>query len=144
MDVGWKYGAQPRRLLTFALDGKATIPPSPPRDMVVHALDDPSLTLSEADIKAGQGLAIMCIACHGVGFKAAGSPAPDLRESPVALTSDGIWAVVHDGALQERGMPKFDMLTRKQVNQLHAYIRAAARESLGLRPPEGDAGPAHM
>ena len=26
MNVGWKYGAQPRRLLTFALDGKATLP----------------------------------------------------------------------------------------------------------------------
>jgi quinohemoprotein ethanol dehydrogenase len=47
LNVGWKYGAQPRRLLTFSLDGKAVLPPSPPRDMVVHALDDPSLTLDE-------------------------------------------------------------------------------------------------
>ena len=29
MNVGWKYGAQPRRLLTFGLDGKALLPPSP-------------------------------------------------------------------------------------------------------------------
>ncbi|CAN7198379.1 PQQ-dependent dehydrogenase, methanol/ethanol family [Phenylobacterium sp. LjRoot225] len=140
LNVGWKYGAQPRRLLTFALDGKASPPPSPPPDMAVHAVDDPSLTLNEADVKQGRGLSMFCIACHGVGLKAAGSPAPDLRESQIALSQESLWAVVHDGALQDRGMPKFDMLTRDQVNKLHAYIRATARESLGLRKPEGDTG----
>ena len=28
LNVGWKYGAQPRRLLTFAIGGTATIPAS--------------------------------------------------------------------------------------------------------------------
>ena len=28
-DRGWKYGAQPRRLLTFKLDGQAKLPATP-------------------------------------------------------------------------------------------------------------------
>jgi quinohemoprotein ethanol dehydrogenase len=134
LNVGWKYGAQPRRLLTFAVGGKATLPPSPPRDMAVHPVDDPSLVLDEADVKTGRALSIACIACHGIGLKAAGAPAPDLRESQIALTREGLWAVVHEGALKERGMPQFDF-TENQVKQLHAYIRATAREALGTRKP---------
>ena len=145
LNVGWKFGAQPRRLLTFSLDGKATLPPSPGRDMAVHAVDDPSVVLNEEDVAAGRRLSIACIACHGIGLKAAGSPAPDLRESQVALTKEGLWAVVHDGALADHGMPQFDF-TEGQVNKLYAYIRASAREALGTRKPSGDAdaGAAHF
>jgi quinohemoprotein ethanol dehydrogenase len=137
LNVGWKYGAQPRRLLTFSLDGKATLPPSPGRDMAVHAVDDPTMVLDEADVAAGRRMSIACIACHGIGLKAAGSPAPDLRESQVALNADAFYAVVHDGALNERGMPKFDF-TPSQVQKLRAYVRATAREALGTRKPAGD------
>jgi quinohemoprotein ethanol dehydrogenase len=82
-------------------------------------------------------MSIACIACHGIGLKAAGSPAPDLRESQVALNADAFYAVVHDGALNERGMPKFDF-TPGQVQKLRAYVRATAREALGTRKPSGD------
>ena len=144
LNVGWKYGAQPRRVLTFALDGKAVLPPSPPRDMVVHAVDDPSLKIDEAAAAKGQGLTIMCIACHGPDFRGAGSPAPDLRESQLALSEDNFWSVVHDGALMQRGMPRFDFLTRDQVHDLFMYLRAAAREALGMRKPaESPPKPAH-
>jgi quinohemoprotein ethanol dehydrogenase len=50
---GWKFGAQPRRLLTFALDGKAALPPTAPRDYTVHALDDPQLQIDAAQARAG-------------------------------------------------------------------------------------------
>jgi quinohemoprotein ethanol dehydrogenase len=53
----------------------------------------------------------------------------------MALSLDAIEAVVRDGILLERGMPRFEMLSRKQVQQIHAYIRAGSRESLGLRKP---------
>ena len=43
MHVGWKYGAQPRLLLTFGLDGKARLPRSAPPDMRVKAVDDPCI-----------------------------------------------------------------------------------------------------
>ena len=40
---------------------------------------------------------------------------------------------MHDGALIERGMPRFDTLTREQVMQIYAYIRAGAREAIAAR-----------
>jgi quinohemoprotein ethanol dehydrogenase len=130
MDVGWKYGAQTRRLLTFALDGKATLPPSAPRDLKVHALDDSELTLDASDVAAGHQLSIVCAACHGPGFHAAGAPGPDLRESPAALNLTVFSQVVRQGRMA-LGMPAFDWLTDDQLRQLHAYLRARAREALG-------------
>ena len=134
LDVGWKYRPQPRRLLTFALDGEASIPPGPPADFTIHALDDPSLVLAEADIEAGGKLFnTVCSTCHGLGLRAAGGPAPDLRESPVALHEESFRAVLLDGALMSRGMPRYADYDATQIRQLHAYIRAGAREALGLR-----------
>jgi quinohemoprotein ethanol dehydrogenase len=130
--VGWKFGAQMRRLLVFALDGKAVLPPSAPPDFTVQAVDDPAITIAEADVRAGRQLYMGCIVCHGYNLNAGGI-APDLRESGIALQIDSLWSVLHDGVLASRGMPRFDNLTRDEVRQLHAYIRAGAREALGTR-----------
>lgn len=138
MNAGWKYSG-PRRLLTFALDGKAMLPPSPPRDMTVHAVDDPSLKLNPADVSAGSGIFLACAVCHGRNLVSAGGPGPDLRESQIALHPESFWNVVHDGALIQNGMPKFASLTREQVMQIYAYIRAGARDALGTRKAEGSA-----
>ncbi len=140
MNVGWKYGMQPRRLLTFALDGKAAIPASPPPDKKINALDDPALVLNEADVKAGWGLSVRCAACHGVGMQSAGTPGPDLRESGIALQLDSLRELLKSGALLEKGMPRFETLSDDEIRQLHAYIRARAREALGTR--KADKGPA--
>jgi len=136
MNVGWKYGAQPRRLLTFAIDGKASIPASAPPDMKVHAVDDPALVLNEADVQAGRALSVQCAACHGVGLQATGTPGPDLRESSIALDLASMSQVLKQGLLIERGMPRFQNLTDEQIRQIHAYIRARAREALGTRQPD--------
>jgi quinohemoprotein ethanol dehydrogenase len=145
LNAGWKYGAQPRRLLTFGLDGKAVLPPGAPPDMIVHAVDDPAIEINEADIAAGSAMYMGCAPCHGLNLESAGSPGPDLRESQIALHLDDLWTVVHDGTLIERGMPRFDTLTREQVRQIHAYIRAGAREVLGTRKPAQDkAGASHL
>ncbi|RJF94140.1 PQQ-dependent dehydrogenase, methanol/ethanol family [Sphingomonas cavernae] len=133
LDVGWKYGAQPRRLLTFAIGGTGKLPPSPGRDMTVRPLDDPSITLDEKSVAKGQGLSIMCMACHGANMHSAGTPGPDLRESAIAMSEDDLWTVLHDGAMIERGMPAFPQLTRGQVHNLWSYIRATAREANGTR-----------
>ena len=135
--VGWKWGAQPRRLLTFALDGKAALAPSAPRDMTVAAVDDPSVKLDEADVKAGAGLFMACALCHGRDAVSAGV-APDLRESGVALDSQAFRQVVHDGVLRQNGMPSFENLTDAQLAQVSAYIRAKAREALGTRKAPAD------
>jgi quinohemoprotein ethanol dehydrogenase len=140
LNYGWKFGAQPRRLLTFALDGKAALAPTPPADMKVYALDDPSLKLDPAQVEEGRKLSLNCMLCHGPGFQGAGAPGPDLRESKLALTQEGMWAVLHDGALRSQGMPAFESLTRGQVNALHAFLRAAARDALAAPKPEDHSG----
>ena len=140
MNVGWKTNG-PRRLLVFALGGKGALPASPAPSLAVRALDDPSIRLDPADVAAGKDISLRCIACHGLNLVSAGGPAPDLRESAIALTPDGLWSVVHDGALLPRGMPKFEDLSRKQVEQLWSYIRQRARESLASAPPVTTEGP---
>jgi quinohemoprotein ethanol dehydrogenase len=139
MEEGWKF-LQPRRLLTFSLDGKGALPTAPPADWSVKALDDPSLKFSESDIEQGHAVYnLACGTCHGLNLRAAGAPGPDLRESRLALTEDGLWAVVHDGALIARGMPQIAMLGRPQAHQIYAYIRAGARQALA----DKDAGATH-
>lgn len=133
MKVGWRWGAQPRRLLTFALDGKTTLPLAPPRDMTVKALDDPRIQIKPADIAAGHAFYVACVVCHGRDLVGDGAPGPDLRESQIALNPETFWRVVHDGALIRSGMPRFDMFTREQVMQLYAYVRAGARDALGTQ-----------
>lgn len=144
MDMGYKFGAQARRLLTFAIGGTKSLPPSPPPDFTVHALDDPALRLDEADVAAGRALSIQCAACHGVGLQSTGTPGPDLRESAIALDLGSFGELLKSGLLIERGMPRFEALTDTQVRQLHAYIRAKAREALGLRKKEAAAPPARL
>ncbi len=134
MRVGWKY-RMPRRLMTFALDGHAMLPSVATRDLNIRPLDDPNLEINPTDAEAGGKLARRCWGCHGGNLQAAGT-APDLRESPIALDSRSFWAVVHDGALIQNGMPKFDNFTHDQVNQIQAYIRTLARQALANKPPE--------
>lgn len=131
MNAGWKYNAQPRRLLTFSLEGMKTLVHTAPPDRAVHPVDDPAIKVTEADAAAGAMLyAGNCYACHGKDLESAGAPGPDLRESAVAMNRDGLWAILHDGALLPGGMPKFAELDATQVRQIHAYIRAAARAAL--------------
>jgi len=139
--MGWKYNAQPRRLLTFALDGKGVLPPTAPPDHSVAAVDDPAIAISEADVKAGEGLFMACALCHGRDAVSAGV-APDLRESAVPLDAAAFRSVVHDGTLRQNGMPSYENLTEAQLRQLRAYIRAKAREALGTR--KADAGAASV
>lgn len=126
-DAGWKYGLHPRRLLTFTLDGKAVMPDTPLPDFTVKLLDDPRLVIDPADVRAGAMTYRMnCIACHGDKAHPAGA-APDLRESPAALGLVDFTKAVRGGALLDRGMPRYDHLSDRDLRQLHAYIRASAR-----------------
>jgi quinohemoprotein ethanol dehydrogenase len=144
MDMGYKFGKQPRRLLTFALNGDATLPPSPPPDFTVHALDIPGLKLNEADVTAGRALSVQCAACHGVGLQATGTPGPDLRESHIALNLNSFSALLKGGYLIQQGMPRFQYLSDDQIRELYAYIRAKAREALGERPKDNIAPHAEL
>jgi quinohemoprotein ethanol dehydrogenase len=134
MPTGWRYNAQPRRLLTFALDGKAKLPQTPPYDETVHPVDDPSIELDPADVAAGDVLYdSSCRGCHGGHTQSSGAPGPDLRESAIALDKEAMWMLLHDGLLLSRGMPRFGQLSREQVGQLYSYIRARAREAAAAK-----------
>ena len=108
--------------------------------MTVNAVDDPSFKIRDVDVAAGRSLFYMdCAGCQGRDLVSAGAPAPDLRESQIALNPDSFWTVVHDGCSDTAGMPRFEMLTREQVMQIYAYIRAGAREALGTGKPDAEA-----
>lgn len=128
MHVGWKYGAQPRRLLTFSLKGTAQLAASPPPDMKVYALDDPTLVLNKQDVEQGRDLYKRCVGCHGRNLQSSGAPGPDLRESAIALQLESFRQLLQQGPLMSRGMPGFSMLTDDQIRQLHSYIRDGARQ----------------
>lgn len=130
MHAGWKFNAQPRRLLTFKLDGEAKLPPTAPPDWSVNALDDPDLELNPEDVSAGRQIYSRCGNCHGGHVASSGAPGPDLRESAIALDVGALYQVLTEGAFLRSGMPKFDDLTREQVRQLHAYIRDRARVTI--------------
>lgn len=133
---GWKYGQQPRRLLTFKLGGKARLPATAPRDLKVAALDDPALKLNEAEVAEGAALyGSNCAMCHGMALQSSGAPAPDLRESAIALKRENLAVFLPSGAASPSGMPRFEEFSPEQIRGLHMYIRAGAREALGLRKP---------
>lgn len=132
--LGWKYGVHPRRLLTFKLDGAARLPPTPGPDFSFNPVDDPGLVIDEAQAKDGGAIyGLRCAMCHGGGVKASGGNGPDLRESGVALDPAAFRAVVKEGSLRSRGMPRFSQISDADVQKLYLYVRAEARRAVMTR-----------
>jgi quinohemoprotein ethanol dehydrogenase len=123
---GWDPRVSPRRLLTFALDARTPLPPTPPRQPAVP-LDAPGFKVDEAKAKEGERLYGKCTLCHGMAV-VAGGIAPDLRASPVPLSAEAFAHVVRDGALVSRGMPGFGELNDQQLEALRHFFRQRARE----------------
>lgn len=122
---GWVGRQHPRRLLVFALDGKATLPPSPPPSRPEPITDSDFMV--DAD-KAEHGKEIfsrMCVICHGTAA-VAGGYAPDLRASPVTLSAPAFEAIVQQGSLLSRGMPNFPELSGEELEAMRHYIRQQA------------------
>jgi len=118
----------PRRVLTFSLDGVASLPVDPPPPPMV-APDDPDYVPDAALEQQGasQFAAAACFVCHGQRAANSGA-APDLRLSSCPSDRDAFHAVVRDGALVDLGMPRFDELSSEQVEAIRQYLRARARD----------------
>jgi len=132
---GWQARRQVHRLLTFVLDGKAVLPPQP-APLVAQPLDAPGFKVDAAKARVGAAVwnRSMCLGCHGF-VMIAGGMAPDLRASQVPLSAGAFRSIVHDGALQQQGMPRYDTLTDAELEGLRHYIRQRARETLGGAAP---------
>ena len=103
-----------------------------PQGYPLKALDDATLQIDKDSALAGSRLytAKNCIICHGTGLKSAGAPAPDLRESTIAMSLVNFKALLKDGMLAWRGMPRYSELSDAEVRDLFMYIRAGARDVL--------------
>jgi len=123
----WDYRTQPRRVLTFALDGRQALPPLAP--VVRTFVDDDKFVIDPRKAQLGQAVAgAHCTLCHGAALVAGGT-APDLRSSAMPLSLDALTSVLHDGLLLSRGMPRFEELQPQQIEGLQHYIRQRAREA---------------
>ncbi len=134
-DYGWRFNRQPRRLLTFALGKRGALPPNVVSSPALAAVDDPALAIDEAEVAEGFKLYhSTCHLCHGMGVESTGSIAPDLRESPLALSWRAFDSVLREGLLSAVGMPKYDDLSERDRRAIFAYVRHRAREALHPHP----------
>ena len=89
----------------------------------------PEFKVDAAKAEAGAREYRACLLCHGTAAIAGGN-APDLRASPVVLSAEGFAAIVRDGALVERGMPRYAELGDTQLEALRHYLRSRAGNAL--------------
>jgi quinohemoprotein ethanol dehydrogenase len=121
---GIDYRAQARRILTFMLDGKQTLPERVPFKAV--ATEDPDFRPNDAAANAGMATYIRrCFVCHG-GDVISGGIAPDLRTSAAITDKDVFASIVHEGMLVPNGMPRFEELTEAEREDLRQYLRSRA------------------
>ncbi len=124
---GWAYRTSPRRMLTFALDGKAVLPPPAPKAEIPLAEAD--FPVDPALVRRGDAVyAAHCGTCHGAAAVGRGA-APDLRASRVPLDAEAFRQVVHEGALLPAGMPRFAELSAGDLEALRHYLRRRAVDS---------------
>jgi quinohemoprotein ethanol dehydrogenase len=131
---GWRYRDHPRRVLTFSLDGAATLPP-PPVPMPEVPIHSDKFRPEARRVSAGAGLFnIHCLTCHGVGAIAGGA-APDLRASTIPLDASAFKGIVQGGAMLQSGMPHFDDVSDDDLLSIRHYIRAQAEAAQAVINP---------
>lgn len=123
---GWVGRGYPRRLLTYALNGDATLPASPAPRASIEPLEAADFQVDHEAAELGKlTYATRCMLCHGAAV-VAGGYAPDLRASAAPLERTVFNAIVREGSMLPRGMPPFPELSDAQLDQLRHYIRAQA------------------
>jgi alcohol dehydrogenase (cytochrome c)/quinohemoprotein ethanol dehydrogenase len=141
-ELAYKSGRLPNRsrLLTFALDAKATLPAASVTALEIRA--PPSAIVPPAQAAEGaKHYARYCGSCHGDAAHSGGL-VPDLRYSN-ALTDDALWrAVLMDGALAANGMVPFGAdLGAERLAQVRAYLIVRAQESYAAEKGQATTAP---
>lgn len=121
------YRTMPRRVLTFALDGSAKLPPAPAPAKIV-APNDPEFRADQSIAGRGQMRFYMtgCATCHGMRLDPGGT-APDLRLSPAILDGALFKSIMMDGVLSYRGMPAYPELSEADTEAIRHFLRATAQ-----------------
>ncbi len=133
------YGTNQGRLFVFKLGGTQHVDPLQPEGNPTY--EPPAQTADAATIQAGfEAYHHTCVVCHGF-FAESEGVVPDLRTVPPE-----IWgqydAIVLDGALAGGGMASFrDVLTKKDVDAIHAYVLSQAHALWDAK--KGNAAAAH-
>jgi alcohol dehydrogenase (cytochrome c)/quinohemoprotein ethanol dehydrogenase len=115
------------RVLTFALNGQAALPPIAAQSDNVPSLL-PAQFADAATIGIGEKTYNkVCVLCHGASV-VSGGVTPDLRHS-TALSNKEIWmAIVADGKLSSQGMvgfrPNFSL---EEIDAVRAYVVSRAQ-----------------
>ncbi len=138
---GGYYAPNYSRLLVFALDGHANLPP--PKPFTPRPLAPPPATAPAKLVQAGEErYSHFCAACHGENGQTRGSNFPDLTRTPLLYTQEGFDQVVLKGVLAERGMDSFaSVLKPADTEAIRAYIIARAND-LKKHPPPAFGGSA--
>jgi len=102
---------------TFKLGGNADAPPKLPSDRRELTL----LTTDALPVDIGWGYYFQnCVGCHSFPGQGGGA-IPNLARSS-DTTFDNYQSILRDGAYAELGMPKHDHLSKKDVEDLKAYV----------------------
>ena len=135
-EMALKTGRHPKigRVLTFTLDGKASLPPTSAEPLTLF--DIPRQFGTPAMIAEGKArYHRTCVGCHG---DSAVSPGvlPDLRYSTAINDKDLWYSIVGDGALTSQGMVGFKAdLSPEAIEAIRSYIISRT-----LRLPEAKKG----
>lgn len=118
------------RLLSYKLDGKATLPAvaiRPKRSVSRPPLDVPIETLE----RGRQAYAENCFSCHGLGLHSSGLY-PDLRTASPE-THEQWDAIVRGGIRTHKGMPSFaDAVDAEDAKAIQAYVLDRASKRVGF------------
>jgi quinohemoprotein ethanol dehydrogenase len=132
---GWAYGAQTRRLFTFALGGNAPMPKLEP-PVFPQPVVPADFKVNDTLADKGRGIYVShCLMCHGSGAVSGGAT-PDLRASPIVLDPKMMKAVVNGGARVPLGMPQFKELSDEDLEAIRHFVRRQAAATVDSLKPE--------
>jgi quinohemoprotein ethanol dehydrogenase len=121
------YPTMKRRVLTFAIGGSASLPAAPATRPMTAAADSGFKDDTVRRMNGHLAFSINCANCHGVDAIAGGA-APDLRFSAIIINPTAFTSIVREGALLQRGMPRFEDLSAHQAEDIRFYLRGRAQD----------------